>query len=196
MNVNSPASSTIPIWCALEYGTCDGQPFLVMEYVPGQSLSKLLREQGPLPEKQAVVFISQVAEALTYLHGQQIVHRDVKPENIMITPDGAAKLTDLGLLKNLDSESKLTRTSTGLGTFEYSAPEQYDDAKSADVRSDVYSLRDALRGPDRTVPLRQQRQHQGAQAQTRQRVRGPDQPGADALRDCQRDRVSGLERAP
>jgi serine/threonine protein kinase len=125
---------------SLEHGIADGLPYLVMEFVPGQPLSKIIKERGSLPEREAVNLISQVGEALTYLHEHQFVHRDVKPENILVTPDGQAKLADLGLIKDLDSLSRLTKMGTGLGTFEYSAPEQYDDAKSAEPRSDVYSL--------------------------------------------------------
>ncbi len=125
---------------ALAHGEEKGVPYLVMEYVAGRPLSRVIKERGRLPEGEALALAGQVGEALTFLHRYQLVHRDVKPENILVTPDGQAKLADLGLIKDLESNSKLTKTSTGLGTFEYSAPEQYEDAKHADARSDVFSL--------------------------------------------------------
>lgn len=125
---------------ALEYGVCDKMPYLVMEYVPGMPLNKVIHTEGPLPEERAVQITAQLGAALDYLHARQIVHRDIKPENVLVTPQGVAKLADFGLLKDLESHSPLTKTKMGLGTYEYSAPEQYDDAKNADPRSDVFSL--------------------------------------------------------
>ena len=84
--------------------------------------------------------ITQIAEALHFAHGRRVIHRDVKPDNILLAPDGRAKLTDLGLAKDFDSETHLTRPSTGLGTPNFMAPEQFSDAKHADAQCDVYSL--------------------------------------------------------
>jgi serine/threonine protein kinase len=81
-----------------------------------------------------------IADALTYLHGQQIIHRDIKPANILISSTGVVKLADLGLMKDLGSMSRLTRTNMGLGTLQFASPEQFDDAGTVDARSDVYSL--------------------------------------------------------
>jgi serine/threonine protein kinase len=124
---------------ALEYGRSDGMPYLVMEYVSGQSLAKLMVD-GPLPEERAVSIITQVAEALTYLHERKIVHRDIKPENVLVSSEGTAKLFDFGLLKDLEASLGVTKSGTGMGTLEYTAPEQYEDARNVDPRSDVYSL--------------------------------------------------------
>jgi serine/threonine protein kinase len=93
-----------------------------------------------MPEDAAIQLITQVCQGLHRAHKQKLVHRDVKPDNILVTADGMAKLTDLGLVKELDNEMNLTRTGRGLGTPNYMAPEQFRDAKNADVRCDVYSL--------------------------------------------------------
>ncbi len=124
---------------AIEYGG-GPSPFLVMEFVDGESLGQRVERDGPLPEAEAVRLISQVCEGLHRAHKQGLIHRDVKPDNILVTPAGVAKLTDLGLVKDVEAESNLTRTGRGLGTPHFMAPEQFRDAKNADVRCDVYSL--------------------------------------------------------
>src|SRR5205823_5193663 len=73
-------------------------------------------------------------------HKQNLIHRDVKPDNILVTNEGVAKLADLGLVKEADTDLNLTKTGRGLGTPHFMAPEQFRDAKNADVRCDVYSL--------------------------------------------------------
>src|SRR5262249_7255985 len=82
---------------------------------------------------------TQIAEALDFAHGQGILHRDVKPDNVLVSANGIAKLTDFGLGKD-DTGPSLTVTATVLGTPHFMAPEQFDDAKSADKRCDVYGL--------------------------------------------------------
>src|SRR5438045_4059541 len=84
--------------------------------------------------------MGQVCEGLHRAHKQGMIHRDVKPDNILVTPGGVAKLTDLGLVKEVEGEMNLTRTGRGLGTPHFMAPEQFRNAKQADVRCDVYSL--------------------------------------------------------
>jgi eukaryotic-like serine/threonine-protein kinase len=125
---------------ALDYGTAGGLPYLVMEYVDGESLGQRLGREGRLPEAEAVRLVGQVAQALQKAHKQGLIHRDVKPDNIMLTRDGQAKLADLGLVKELETDINLTRTGRGLGTPHFMAPEQFKNAKNADVRCDVYSL--------------------------------------------------------
>jgi len=125
---------------AIEYCGTGPHPFLVMEFVDGESLGQRLERGGAVPEAEAVHLISQVCDGLQRAHKQGLVHRDVKPDNIMVNLDGVAKLTDLGLVKEVDNDLNLTKTGRGLGTPHYMAPEQFRDAKNVDVRGDVYSL--------------------------------------------------------
>lgn len=125
---------------AIEFCGVGTSPFLVMEFVDGESLGAKIEREGALPEELAIRLIAQVCQGLHRAHKQKLVHRDVKPDNILITHEGTAKLTDLGLVKELDNEMNLTKTGRGLGTPNYMAPEQFRDAKNADVRCDVYSL--------------------------------------------------------
>ncbi|MBA4065417.1 MAG: serine/threonine protein kinase [Isosphaera sp.] len=125
---------------AIEYCGSGPQPFLVMEYVDGESVGQRVERAGAFPEAEAVRLIAQVCEGLQRAHKQGLVHRDVKPDNILITRDGVAKLTDLGLVRDVDGDLNLTKTGRGLGTPHYMAPEQFRNAKNVDVRGDVYSL--------------------------------------------------------
>jgi serine/threonine protein kinase len=125
---------------ALDYGIVDGQPYLVLEYVPGRSLSQRLQEEGPLPLAEGVALFTQIADAVAFIHDKDLVHRDIKPGNILIDGAGHAKLADLGLIKDLGSSQLLTHSRVGLGTVDYGAPEQFDDAKHADCRCDIYAL--------------------------------------------------------
>ena len=111
-----------------------------MEYVEGESLGGLIAKHGRLPEGQAVRIITQAAQGLHYAHRRRVIHRDVKPDNILVRTDGRAKLADFGLAKDKEDDKDLTRPATGLGTPHFMAPEQYTDAKNAGVRCDVYSL--------------------------------------------------------
>jgi tRNA A-37 threonylcarbamoyl transferase component Bud32 len=116
---------------------------LVMEFVPGQSLAEFLQSKGPLPVAQACSFIRQAALGLQHALERGMVHRDIKPQNLMLTPKGQVKTLDFGLAK-LASErgtsSGLTAANAYMGTPDYSAPEQATDARSADIRADIYSL--------------------------------------------------------
>jgi serine/threonine protein kinase len=125
---------------ALRFGYHGDFPYMALEYVDGQSLGDRIEREGPLPEVEVVHIIIQIGGALHYAHQQRVIHRDVKPDNILLTSDGVPKLADLGLAKDCDSEELLTRPSTGLGTPNFMAPEQFTDAKHADPRCDVYSL--------------------------------------------------------
>jgi serine/threonine protein kinase len=124
----------------IDFGVANGRPYLVMEFVEGQNLDQRVRQRGPLPQGDAVRVIRQVAGALAAAHRAEVIHRDVKPENILLTADGQAKLTDLGLSKDLRAGEGLTATMTCLGTIAFIAPEQFEDAKRADARADVYGL--------------------------------------------------------
>ncbi|MFO0852104.1 MAG: serine/threonine-protein kinase [Gemmataceae bacterium] len=121
----------------------DGETaFVAYELVDGGNLVDRIEAHGRLPEADAVRVITQVAQALHYAHQHKVVHRDVKPENVLLLADGRAKLTDFGLAKDhaLVGEQDLTRHASALGTPHYMAPEQFADARSAGVGCDVYSL--------------------------------------------------------
>jgi serine/threonine protein kinase len=125
---------------ALHYGHHGSTPYIVFEFVNGPSLGDRIEAEKQLPVEAAVRIIAQVAEGLTEAHKKRIIHRDVKPDNILLTAEGEAKLADLGLAKDIDAETLLTRPATGLGTPNFIAPEQFSDAKNADVRCDIYAL--------------------------------------------------------
>ncbi len=124
----------------IEYQGAGPQPFLVMEFVDGESLGQRVERDGPVPEAEAVRLIAQVCDGLQKAHKQGLVHRDVKPDNILLNREGQAKLTDLGLVKELDDNLNLTKTGRGLGTPHFMAPEQFRNAKGVDVRCDIYSV--------------------------------------------------------
>lgn len=125
---------------ALDFGRQGDLRYLVMEFVDGESLGQKLEREGAMSEADAIRVISQVARGLQAAHAQGVIHRDVKPDNVLLTPDGQAKLTDLGLVKELEADLNLTRTGRGLGTPHFMAPEQFRNAKKADMRCDIYSL--------------------------------------------------------
>jgi hypothetical protein len=116
--------------------------YLIMEFIRGESLKKRIDRFGPLPVPVALGITRQIGSALDLARARQIIHRDVKPENILVTEEGAAKLTDFGLAKSIvnSGRSGLTRPGEGMGTLPYMPPEQIDNALAADHRSDVYSL--------------------------------------------------------
>jgi serine/threonine protein kinase len=124
----------------LAFGVEGDRPYLVMELVEGPTLKQRVEQGGPLPEGHAVRLALQLADALGLAHRSRLVHRDVKPENVLLTAEGEAKLADLGLIKDLEGLADLTRTRTTLGTLAYMAPEQFGDARHAEPRCDVYGL--------------------------------------------------------
>jgi len=126
---------------ALEFVADGEQSYLVYELVEAGSLADRVEKTGRIPADEALRIIAQVAQALDYAHRRQVIHRDVKPDNILLLPDGRAKLTDFGLAKDGSGRDvDLTRPSSALGTPNYMSPEQFEDAKKVDSRSDVYSL--------------------------------------------------------
>ena len=122
-----------------DYGEYESKPYLVMPYFPGGTLKQKLGKA--IPWQEAVEMLLPIAEALDYAHSQKMVHRDVKPANILLTERGQPMLTDFGIAKVLDIEEtmELTGTSAAVGTPEYMAPEQAT-AKTADHRADIYAL--------------------------------------------------------
>lgn len=121
-----------------DWGQAGDTYFMVMEFVRGPNLRTLLSRNGPLQPAQASEVVSQVLSALEHAHGQGIVHRDVKPENVLITTDGVAKVADFGLARAL-AESRVTHApGTVTGTVQYLAPEQIQ-GEPADPRTDLYA---------------------------------------------------------
>jgi len=117
-----------------------GKHFLVLEYVEGQSAQTLLDQRGRLSLADAASIVLGIARALEHAHSRHIIHRDIKPDNILLTRTGLAKLADLGLAKKLDEASHLTGTRQGFGTTPYMPYEQAINARYADERSDIYAL--------------------------------------------------------
>ncbi len=120
-------------------------PFLVMEYVNGRSFQEIVSARGPLPFERAANYVAQAALGLQHAHERGLVHRDVKPSNVILDREGVVKLLDLGLARFFQDESDdLTQKYGGnknvLGTADYVAPEQALDSHGADIRADVYSL--------------------------------------------------------
>jgi len=114
--------------------------YIIMEYVDGGTVRDVLKRIPHLSELHAVVIAEAVAAALDAASEQRIVHRDIKPDNIMLTRRGEVKLADLGIAKNTDENVQLTKSHVMMGTPAYLAPEQAQDAHSVDVRADIYSL--------------------------------------------------------
>ncbi len=117
--------------------TDDEGVLIVMEYVEGEPLSRLLR-RGPLRPEEVASMVHDLGEALDHAHSQGVVHRDVKPANVLIREDGVTKLADLGIATAADG-TRITRSGTVLGTAAYMAPEQLD-GRGAGPAADVYAL--------------------------------------------------------
>jgi serine/threonine-protein kinase len=115
-------------------------PYIVMEYVDGETLRDMVRGKGPLPPRRAMEIIADVCAALDFSHKNGIVHRDMKPANIMINRQGAVKVMDFGIARAIaDSSNPMTQTAAVIGTAQYLSPEQARGEK-VDARSDVYSV--------------------------------------------------------
>ncbi len=125
----------------IDFFTEEDNVYLVMKFVEGESLAHAIERQGPLSEERVVALAEQLLEALDYCHNRGILHRDVKPQNVIIQPDGPAVLVDFGLVKMWDPQDPRTKTAMrGMGTPEYAPPEQYDVMGHTDARSDIYGL--------------------------------------------------------
>ena len=148
---------------AMDAREIDGVPVLVMEYVDGMDLGRLVRRHGPIAMADACELIRRAALALEAAHQHGLVHRDVKPSNLMLSRSGQVKLLDLGLarlgaeppiesdsstssanpstpMRPVDDQTGLTATGQAMGTADYMAPEQVSDPQSVDIRADIYSL--------------------------------------------------------
>ncbi len=121
-------------------GEIDGQLYVDMRLINGTDLETILQQSGPLPPEKAVAMVRQIASALDAAHAAGVLHRDVKPGNILITPDDFAYLVDFGIA-NAATESRLTQMGDVLGTWTYMAPERFrGDESQVTLRSDTYAL--------------------------------------------------------
>jgi serine/threonine-protein kinase len=122
----------------IDRGEQDGRQYIVFEYVKGENLKALVQRAGPLPEEDAVRLALQIARALGFAHDNGLVHRDVKPQNVLVDEEGSAKVTDFGIARSLTEEG-LTADGRVLGTTDYVSPEQAL-GQDVDPQSDLYSL--------------------------------------------------------
>ena len=121
-----------------DYGDEQGSPYLVMEYVPGEALSAIIERSAPLSETDTLSIVTQAAQALGAAHKVGVIHRDIKPGNILMTPDFRVKITDFGIARVTD-QAPLTKTGQVMGTAQYLAPEQAT-GKGSGPGSDLYAL--------------------------------------------------------
>jgi len=133
-NLSHP--NIVPVF---DWGEDGGTYFIVMEYVDGRPLSAILRTAGALHPERAAEIAADVAGALSYAHRHGVIHRDVKPGNVLITDEGTVKVTDFGIARAVNTEESLTQTGAVMGTATYFSPEQAEGL-GVDARSDIYSL--------------------------------------------------------
>ncbi|MGH3079668.1 MAG: protein kinase domain-containing protein [Gaiellaceae bacterium] len=122
----------------IDRGEEDGRQYIVFEYLEGENLKQVIERRGPLPVRDALLLTLQMARALSFAHDRGLIHRDVKPQNVLMNEEGQAKMTDFGIARSVDVEG-VTITGTVLGTSEYIAPEQARGQR-VDALTDVYSL--------------------------------------------------------
>ena len=123
----------------IDRGEHENRQFIVFEYVDGDNLKQLIQRRGPAPVATALELGMQISRGLSFAHQQGLVHRDVKPQNVLLNGDGQAKVTDFGIARSLDVKHGMTQTGTVLGTSDYIAPEQAQGQR-VDEHTDVYSL--------------------------------------------------------
>src|SRR5581483_9347116 len=117
----------------------EDRQFIVFEYVDGENLKRLIERRGPAPVATALELAIQIAQGLSFAHQQGLIHRDVKPQNVLLNGELRAKVTDFGIARSLDVQHGMTQTGTVLGTSDYIAPEQAQGQR-VDEHTDVYSL--------------------------------------------------------
>ena len=122
----------------IDAGEDNGHPYIVFEYVEGETLKQRIGRDGALDPQEAIAYAIEIARGLSIAHARRMVHRDIKPQNILIDAEGRAKLTDFGISRQLEQDG-MTATGRVLGTTDYVAPEQAM-GHGADPRSDIYSL--------------------------------------------------------
>jgi eukaryotic-like serine/threonine-protein kinase len=122
----------------IDAGEDGGHPYIVFEYVDGETLKQRIERVGPLPVDEATAYAIEIGRGLAAAHGRRLVHRDVKPQNVLIDSEGRAKVTDFGIARSLEKDG-LTQTGRVLGTTDYVSPEQAM-GRGVDARTDIYSL--------------------------------------------------------
>ncbi len=127
----------------VDYGNDDNMHFIVMDYVDGQNLKYYMITQGPMEPLRALDYARQIAEGLDAAYKQGVVHRDIKPQNILINSKNVVKITDFGLARSRETVT-LTQSNVFMGTAYYISPEQAESGRSADTRSDLYSVATVL----------------------------------------------------
>src|SRR5450759_3787463 len=133
-NLSHP--NIVPVF---DWGEDSGTYFIVMEFIDGRPLSAILKTAGPLSADRTADIGAPVAAALGYAHKHGVIHRDVKPGNVLITDEGQVKVTDFGIARAINTEESLTQTGAVMGTATYFSPEQAEGI-GVDARSDIYSL--------------------------------------------------------
>lgn len=123
-----------------EVGEVNGRHFIAMQYLKRGNLARYIKKKGLFSESDALDFVTKIAQGLKFIHDNGIVHRDLNPSNILIDDNDDPVITDLGLSKLQESDMGLTMTTEGVGTPQYIAPEQFQDAKNVDHRADIYGL--------------------------------------------------------
>jgi serine/threonine-protein kinase len=134
LNLNNPHIVRI-----FDYGNDNNMHYIMMDYIDGQSLKYYMLNQGPLETLRALNYARQIAEGLDAAHKQGVVHRDIKPQNILINSKDMVKITDFGLARSQETVT-LTQSNVFMGTAYYISPEQAESGRSADTRSDLYSV--------------------------------------------------------
>jgi serine/threonine-protein kinase len=123
----------------IDRGETEGRPFIVFEFIEGETLDQVIARRGALPVDEALEIAIAIARGLAFAHKHELVHRDVKPQNVLLNGDGEPKVTDFGIARSLDVKQGVTQTGTVLGTSNYIAPEQASGDRVSS-QSDVYSL--------------------------------------------------------
>jgi eukaryotic-like serine/threonine-protein kinase len=127
------------IVAVIDRGVYEGNPYIVFEYIDGENLKQLVGREGPLPVERALELAIAIARGLAFAHQEGFVHRDVKPQNVLLNGKGEPKVTDFGIARSLEAQEGQTQTGTVLGTCDYISPEQAQ-GRRVDELSDVYSL--------------------------------------------------------
>ncbi|MFH1709360.1 MAG: protein kinase [Planctomycetota bacterium] len=123
----------------IDVGEVDKAYYLAMEFIEGQSMDDIVDAEGPFPLSRAVGVMRQLFEVLRYIHERRVIHRDIKPTNILITPTGQVKVVDLGLTRHVDQPQTVTEVGVTVGTAGFMPPEAIFENEPLDIRSDIYS---------------------------------------------------------